>query len=244
MKLWKAYALGILLLILALVFASMTIYGYKTGHLPFQKGVNETAIGEKAVASFRASLVNGAGVVTSDAPGTSVMYKPLSGNTYDAAYLEDTMKIVEPSGFETRPSSTEAAQIATAGWSQTVVDWSKNRVWQTRTDLGMGMMNDFITALEANHVRYFRERKGDSYVIKMPLLKGSTLKAIEIDTVSIQNVVFDNDAKDYKVVFPSEEKQVITKPADTPAPGADPGLMFNSKDYFPAGLSSRWNNLG
>jgi hypothetical protein len=152
-------------------------------------------------------------------PGTSKFYSQLNGNLMDTEYQQDTLKIIPANGMEMRPSSSDASQIATASWLQSVVDWSKNKNWKNGADQGQGMMSDFITALETNKVRYDRQKDGNSYKIEMPLLKAGTMKAIELNSFDIQNVNFENDAKDFTKVYKPE----VTTPPSTGNAGSNAG---------------------
>lgn len=172
---------------------------------------------------------------TNNAPGTTEFYKPYAGTYYDPEFIVDTLKIDAPSGFETRPSVNNAAQIATTEWLQSVTEWSKNRDWKSgNKDQGEGMMGDLVDALENNHIRYFREKYGDdSYTIRMAVLKGNVLKGIELTPSRIRNVNFENDVKKLTDVFP-----VNNEPAsDTSSTMTDTYGTINNYGYKPVAVT-------
>jgi hypothetical protein len=128
-------------------------------------------------------------------PGTRTMYKALNGN-YFSPENQETMGIVTPAGYEMRPSSSEDSQIATSDWLSSVRDFANNQAWRRGGNQNEDMMNTFVSAMEANNVRYDRKKAGNSYTIKMPLwMKGNTLRAVEVTVNNIGDVKFDDPDK-------------------------------------------------
>lgn len=137
-------------------------------------------------------------------PGTAKMYPALDGDYYDAEYQQDTLRIVTPEGYETRPSSSEDSQFATADWLQDVREYSKNAAWKRSGDQGKDTLDLFVSALEENDVRYDRKKVGNSYDIKMPEWNGKKLGALHIDSGNIGDIKFDNPDKVTDIYKPAK----------------------------------------